>query len=101
MQFSILKNRAISRQILEPAKMYTAEDVALAIQHSVAGVLISNHGGRRLDGVPTTLNALRECAPVAKAKIKIAVDGGIRCRTNTFKAIALSADFGFSGRIPS
>ncbi|UPL02725.1 hypothetical protein LCI18_013659 [Fusarium solani-melongenae] len=80
--------------------VYTAEDVALAIQHGVAGVLISNHGGRQLDGVPATLDALRECAPVAKGKIKIAVDGGIRRGTDIFKAIALGADFCFAGRIP-
>ncbi|KAF5512943.1 Oxidase FUB9 [Colletotrichum aenigma] len=35
--------------------VYTAEDVALAIEHGVDGVLISNHGGRQLDGVPATL----------------------------------------------
>ncbi|KAI8713133.1 FMN hydroxy acid dehydrogenase domain-containing protein [Fusarium sp. LHS14.1] len=80
--------------------VYTAEDMALAIEHGVAGVLISNHGGRQLDGVPATLDALRECAPVAKGKIKIAVDGGIRRGTDIFKAIALGADFCFAGRIP-
>ncbi|KAF5005319.1 hypothetical protein FDECE_8215 [Fusarium decemcellulare] len=80
--------------------VYTAEDVSLAIQHGVDGVLISNHGGRQLDGVPATLDALRECAPVAKGKIKIAVDGGIRRGTDIFKAIALGADFCFAGRIP-
>lgn len=80
--------------------VYTAEDMALAIGHGVAGVLISNHGGRQLDGVPATLDALRECVPVAKGKIKIAVDGGIRRGTDIFKAIALGADFCFAGRIP-
>lgn len=74
--------------------------MALAIEHGVAGVLISNHGGRQLDGVPATLDALRECAPVAKGKIKIAVDGGIQRSTDIFKAIALCADFCFAGRIP-
>lgn len=80
--------------------MYTAEDVELAIQHGVDGVLISNHGGRQLDGVPATLDALRECAPVAKGKITIAVDGGIRRGTDIFKALALGADYVFAGRIP-
>ena len=83
-----------------PRIVYTAEDVALAIQHGVNGVLISNHGGRQLDGVPATLDILRECAPVAKGKIKIAVDGGIRRGTDIFKALALGADYCFAGRIP-
>ncbi|PYI00913.1 FMN-dependent dehydrogenase family protein [Aspergillus sclerotiicarbonarius CBS 121057] len=80
--------------------IYTAEDIKLAIQHGVDGVLISNHGGRQLDGVPATLDALRECAPIAKGKIKIAVDGGIRRGTDIFKALALGADFCFGGRVP-
>ncbi|KAF4922754.1 Oxidase FUB9 [Colletotrichum viniferum] len=80
--------------------VYTADDVALAIEHGVDGVLISNHGGRQLDGVPATLDALRECAPIAKGKIKIAVDGGIRRGTDIFKALALGADFCFAGRVP-
>ncbi|EEU34128.1 uncharacterized protein NECHADRAFT_96707 [Fusarium vanettenii 77-13-4] len=83
-------------------KSVTKLDIWLkgAIEHGVAGVLISNHGGRQLDGVPATLDALRECAPVAKGKIKIAVDGGIQRSTDIFKAIALCADFCFAGRIP-
>jgi len=78
----------------------TPEDVSLAITHGADGVLISNHGGRQLDGVPATLDALRECAPVAANKIKIAVDGGIRRGSDIFKALALGADFCFAGRIP-
>ncbi|KAH0355997.1 FMN-dependent dehydrogenase, partial [Aureobasidium melanogenum] len=78
----------------------TPEDVSLAVQHGADGVLISNHGGRQLDGVPATLDALRECAPVASDKIKIAVDGGIRKGSDIFKAIALGADFCFAGRVP-
>ncbi|EXJ68546.1 uncharacterized protein A1O5_08339 [Cladophialophora psammophila CBS 110553] len=80
--------------------LYTAEDVVTAIQYGLDGVVISNHGGRQLDGVPATLDALRECAPVAKGKIKIGIDGGIRRGTDIFKALALGADFCFAGRIP-
>ncbi len=80
--------------------VYTAEDVATAIHYGLDGVVISNHGGRQLDSVPATLDALRECAPVAKGKIKIAIDGGIRRGTDIFKALALGADFCFAGRVP-
>jgi (S)-2-hydroxy-acid oxidase len=65
----------------------------------VDGVIISNHGGRQLDGVPATLDALRSCAPVAKGRIKIAMDGGIRRGSDIFKAVALGAEFCFLGRV--
>lgn len=76
------------------------EDVELAIQHGVDGVIVSNHGGRQLDGVPSTLDALRSCARVTKGKIPIAIDGGIRRGSDIFKALALGADYCFLGRIP-
>ncbi|THV74564.1 FMN-dependent dehydrogenase [Aureobasidium pullulans] len=78
----------------------TAEDVALAIQYGVNGIIISNHGGRQLDGVPATLDTLRECAPIAKGRIGIVVDGGIRQGSDIFKALALGAEHCFVGRIP-
>lgn len=80
------------------AVVFASEDVQLAIDHGLDGVIISNHGGRQLDGVPATLDALRECAPTAKGKIKIAMDGGIRRGSDLFKAVALGADFCWVGR---
>lgn len=76
------------------------EDVALAIRHGLDGVIVSNHGGRQLDGQPATLDALRDCAPVAAGKIPIALDGGIRRGSDIFKAIAMGATAVFGGRIP-
>lgn len=70
-----------------------------AIQYGLDGVIISNHGGRQLDGVPATIDALAECAPVARGQIKIGIDGGIRRGTDIFKALALGADFCFLGRV--
>ncbi|KAF9690869.1 hypothetical protein EKO04_011110 [Ascochyta lentis] len=75
------------------------EDVEQAIAAGVDGIVISNHGGRQLDGVPATLDSLRQCAPIAKGHIQIAVDGGIRRGSDIFKAIALGVDFCFLGRI--
>ncbi|KAI0019438.1 FMN-dependent dehydrogenase [Xylariomycetidae sp. FL0641] len=80
--------------------VYSPDDVALAVRHGLDGVVVSNHGGRQLDGVPATLDALRVCAPVAAGKIPIVVDGGIRRGTDIFKALALGASHCFVGRIP-
>lgn len=71
----------------------------MAIRHKLDGVIISNHGGRQLDGVPATLDALRECAAAGGGRIPIAFDGGIRHGSDIFKAIALGADFCFLGRV--
>ncbi|KAJ5113293.1 hypothetical protein N7456_001827 [Penicillium angulare] len=76
------------------------EDVELAIKYGVDGIVISNHGGRQLDGVPSTLDALRVCAPVARGRIPITLDGGIRRGSDIFKALALGASHCFLGRIP-
>ncbi|KAL2400407.1 Oxidase FUB9 [Exophiala dermatitidis] len=80
--------------------IYTPEDVELAIRHGFDGVIISNHGGRQFDGAPATLDALRECAPVAEGRIPIAIDGGLRRGADIFKAIALGAKHCFVGRVP-
>lgn len=75
------------------------EDAALAIKQGVDGILISNHGGRQLDSTPATIDILREIAPIAKGKTRLAIDGGVRRGSDIFKAIALGADFVFAGRI--
>ncbi|KAK7706685.1 hypothetical protein SLS64_007516 [Diaporthe eres] len=79
----------------------TTEDVQMAIDHNLDGVVISNHGGRQLDGIAATLDTLRVCAPLAKGKIQIAVDGGVRKGSDIFKAIALGADHVFVAFIDS
>lgn len=72
----------------------------LAIHYGVDGIIVSNHGGRQLDGVPATLDSLRLCAQVARGRIPLAVDGGIRRGSDIFKALALGASYCFMGRIP-
>ena len=76
----------------------TAEDTELAVRHGCDGVLVSNHGGRQLDGVMATLDALPECVEAAGGRIRVHVDGGFRSGTDIFKALALGAECCWVGR---
>lgn len=78
--------------------VYTAEDVALAIEYGIDGVVVSNHGGRQLDSVTATLDALPEVVEAAAGRIPVHIDSGIRRGTDIFKALALGADHVWLGR---
>ena len=76
----------------------TAEDAHLAVHHGVDGIVVSNHGGRQLNGALATIDALPEIVNAVNRKIPVHVDGGIRHGTDVFKALALGADFVWIGR---
>lgn len=76
----------------------TAEDAELAVDHGAAGVVVSNHGGRQLDGTVGTLDALPEVAAAVRGRSEVYVDGGIRRGTDVFKALALGARAVLVGR---
>jgi (S)-2-hydroxy-acid oxidase len=76
----------------------TAEDALLALHYNVDGIVVSNHGGRQLDGALATLDALPEVVQAVQGKIPVHLDGGIRHGTDIFKALALGADFVWIGR---
>ena len=80
----------------------TAEDALLACHHGVDGIIVSNHGGRQLNGALATVDALPEVVAAVRShtgkKIPVHVDGGIRHGTDVFKALALGADFVWVGR---
>lgn len=76
----------------------TAEDALLAVEHGIAGIIVSNHGGRQLDGVTATLDALPEIVEAVAGRCEILMDGGIRRGTDVLKALALGARAVLIGR---
>jgi isopentenyl diphosphate isomerase/L-lactate dehydrogenase-like FMN-dependent dehydrogenase len=76
----------------------TAEDAVLACDSGAAGVVVSNHGGRQLDGVPATLDALPEVVDAVGGRIEVLLDGGVRRGTDVVKALALGAHAVLAGR---
>jgi isopentenyl diphosphate isomerase/L-lactate dehydrogenase-like FMN-dependent dehydrogenase len=78
----------------------TAEDALLAVEHGAAGLVVSNHGGRQLDGVSATIDALPEVADAVAGRIEVLLDGGIRRGADVVKALALGARAVLAGRAP-
>jgi isopentenyl diphosphate isomerase/L-lactate dehydrogenase-like FMN-dependent dehydrogenase len=76
----------------------TGEDARLACRHGVAGIIVSNHGGRQLDGVQASADALPEVVEACAGQVSILVDGGIRRGTDVVKALALGARAVLVGR---
>jgi len=74
------------------------EDAELAIAHGAAGIVVSNHGGRTLDTLPATLDALPSIAERVAGRVPVLMDGGIRRGTDIFKAIASGATAVLVGR---
>jgi len=75
----------------------TAEDAGRALQHGMDGVIVSNHGGRQVDGAVAALDALVEVRDALPEAV-VLMDGGIRCAADVLKAIALGADAVLLGR---
>jgi len=76
----------------------TAEDAELACSHGASGIVVSNHGGRQLDGVPATMDVLEEVVEAVDGRVEVLVDGGVRRGTDVIKALALGARAVLVGR---
>jgi isopentenyl diphosphate isomerase/L-lactate dehydrogenase-like FMN-dependent dehydrogenase len=76
----------------------SAEDARLAVQHGVDGLIVSNHGGRQLDGVRSAIAALPDVVEAAEGKLEVILDGGVRRGTDIVKALALGAKACMIGR---
>jgi 4-hydroxymandelate oxidase len=73
------------------------DDAARAVDHGAAGLVVSNHGGRQLDGSPATADVLAEVVDAARG-LEVLVDGGVRRGTDVLKALALGAKAVLIGR---
>src|SRR5918994_1588478 len=76
----------------------TAEDSRIALEHGVDGVVVSNHGGRQVDGAVAALDALVEVREALGETTPVLMDSGIRTGSDVLKALALGADAVLIGR---
>jgi isopentenyl diphosphate isomerase/L-lactate dehydrogenase-like FMN-dependent dehydrogenase len=76
----------------------TGDDARRSIDAGAAGVIVSNHGGRQLDGVPASLRALPEIVNAVNGQIEVLMDGGIRRGGDIVKAICMGARAVLVGR---
>jgi L-lactate dehydrogenase (cytochrome) len=88
---ALWKGKLVLKGILDKS------DAQVALEHGVDGIIVSNHGGRQLDGSVAPLRVLPEIAAVCGA-IPVMMDSGIRRGTDVLKALALGAKFVFVGR---
>ncbi|MEX0851260.1 MAG: alpha-hydroxy acid oxidase, partial [Gaiellaceae bacterium] len=78
--------------------LVTAEDAELACAHGAAGIVVSNHGGRQLDGAVASLEALPEVVEAVAGRAEVFLDGGIRRGSDVAVALALGARAVLVGR---
>ena len=74
------------------------DDARRALDAGVDGIVVSNHGGRQVDGAIGSLDALVEIAPVIDGRCRLLLDSGVRSGADVFKALALGADAVLIGR---
>jgi isopentenyl diphosphate isomerase/L-lactate dehydrogenase-like FMN-dependent dehydrogenase len=77
----------------------TGDDADAALEAGAAGVVVSNHGGRQLDGVRSSIAALEPVVAAVAGRGVVLLDSGIRRGSDVVKAIALGADAVLIGRL--
>src|SRR4051794_12131891 len=76
----------------------TREDARLGVEHGAAAIVVSNHGGRQLDGVPASIDALQRVAEAVAGRAEVLLDSGIRRGVDVLRARALGAQAVLVGR---
>jgi len=84
--------KLILKGVLDP------EDARLASASGADAVIVSNHGGRQLDGAPSTISSLPAVVEAVNGKCEVLLDGGIQCGQDVLKALALGARGCFMGK---
>ena len=74
------------------------DDARLAIEHGMDGIVVSNHGGRQIDGAMAALHALADVAEAVGGRLPVLFDSGVRSGSDVFKALALGASSVLIGR---
>jgi L-lactate dehydrogenase (cytochrome) len=86
------KGRLVVKGVLDP------EDARRAVEVGVDGVVVSNHGGRQLDSVPSTARALPDVVDAVGGQVEVLADGGVRTGLDVVKLVALGASAVLIGR---
>jgi len=86
------KGPLIIKGVLDP------DDAKTALECGADGIVVSNHGGRQLDGVSSTAHALPRIADAIAGRMPVLVDGGVRSGLDVVRMLALGADFVLLGR---
>ncbi len=84
--------KVVLKGIMDPA------DAEIAAGLGVDGIIVSNHGGRQLDGAPSSIAALKPIVDAVGGRVEVHMDGGIRSGQNVLKAVALGAKGVYIGR---
>ena len=90
--------RGITRLPVIVKGVHRPDDARLAVEHGVAGVIVSNHGARQLDTVPAGIEMLPPIVEAVAGRVEVLVDGGVRRGTDVVKALALGARAVLVGR---
>ena len=90
--------RSVTKLPLLVKGIVTREDAVEAVNVGVEGIVVSNHGGRRLDGMPASIDVLEDIATAVNGRTEILLDSGVRRGTDVLKAIALGAKAVLIGR---
>ncbi len=90
--------RSLTRLPIVLKGILAAEDARLAIEHGASAVAVSNHGGRNLDTVPASIEALPAVVEAVADRVPVLIDGGVRRGIDVVKAVALGARAVMIGR---